>query len=80
MVFCHEDTHWDGQGLCLIQSAATTAAHVSDVVVVAELLHGEEERMVYGDVGYQGLEKQEEMADERWTVHRHKAWEAPPLT
>ena len=24
--------------------------------------------MVYGDVGYQGLEKREEMADERWTV------------
>ena len=77
--FCHEDTHSGGQRLCLIQSAATTAAHVSDVVVAAELLHGEEERMVYGDVGYQGLEKREEVADERWTVHRHKAWEAPPL-
>lgn len=24
--------------------------------------------MVYGDVGYQGLEKREETADERWTV------------
>ena len=45
----------------LIHSVATTAAHVSDRVVAAELLHGEE-KVVHGDVGYQGLEKREEMA------------------
>ncbi len=30
-------------------------------MVAAELLHGEE-KVVYGDAGYQGLEKREEMA------------------
>ena len=45
----------------LIHSVATTSAHVSDVIVAAELLHGEE-KVVYGDAGYQGLEKREEMA------------------
>ncbi len=44
----------------LIHSVATTSSHVSDVVVAAELLYGEE-KMIYGDVGYQGLEKREEM-------------------
>ena len=37
------------------------SAHVSDVVVAAELLHGEE-KVIYGDAGDQGLEKREEMA------------------
>ena len=32
-----------------------------DVTVAAELLHGEE-RVVYGDAGYQGLQKREELA------------------
>ena len=45
----------------LIHSVATTAAHVSDGVVAAERLHGEE-KVIHGDVGYQGLEKGEEMA------------------
>ncbi len=45
----------------LIHSVVTTVAHVSDGVVAAELLHGEE-RVVYGDAVDQGLEKREEMA------------------
>ena len=46
----------------LIHSVATTSAHVSDVVMAAELLHGEE-KVVYGDAGDQSLEKREEMAE-----------------
>ncbi len=46
----------------LIHSVATTAAHVSDGVVAAERLHGEE-KVLYGDAGYQGLEKREKMAE-----------------
>ena len=46
----------------MIHSVATTVAHVSDVVVAAGLLHGEE-KVLYGDAGYQGLEKREEMAE-----------------
>ncbi len=44
----------------LIHPVATTVAHVSDGVVAAELLHGEE-KVVYGDADDQGLEKREEM-------------------
>ena len=44
----------------LIHSVATSAAHVHDVTVAAELLHGEE-RVIYGAAGYQGLHKREEM-------------------
>ena len=46
----------------LIHSVSTTSAHVSDGVVAAELLHGEE-KVLYGDAGYQGLEKREKMAE-----------------
>ena len=45
----------------LIHSVATTGANVHDVTMAAELLHGEE-KVVYGDAGYQGLHKREEMA------------------
>ena len=44
----------------LIHSVATRAANSSDVVVAPELLHGEE-KVVYEDAGYQGLQKREEM-------------------
>ena len=44
----------------LIHSVATRGANSSDVVVASELLHGEE-KVVYGDAGYQGLQKREEM-------------------
>ena len=45
----------------LIHSVVTTGANVHDVTMAAELLHGEE-KVVYGDAGYQGLHKREEMA------------------
>lgn len=45
----------------LIHWVATTGANVQDVTMAAELLHGEE-RVFYGDAGYQGLEEREEMA------------------
>ncbi|MEX0649533.1 MAG: IS5 family transposase [Candidatus Andersenbacteria bacterium] len=44
----------------LIHSVETTAANVHDLTAAAELLHGEEE-VVYGDAGYQGIEKRAEM-------------------
>ena len=44
----------------LSHTMATTAAHVSDVVMAAELLHGEERR-VHGDAGYLGLNKRKEL-------------------
>ena len=44
----------------LIHSVETTAANVHDLTPAAELLHGEE-RVVYADAGYQGIEKRPEM-------------------
>ena len=44
----------------LIHSVETTAANVHDLTPAAELLHGEE-TVVYGDAGYQGIEKRPEM-------------------
>ena len=44
----------------LIHSVETTAANVHDLSSAAELLHGEE-TVVYGDAGYQGIEKRPEM-------------------
>ena len=43
----------------LIHSLETTAANVHDLSPAAELLHGEE-TVVYGDAGYQGIEKRPE--------------------
>ena len=43
----------------IVHSMSTTAANVHDLTPSAELLHGEEER-VWGDAGYQGIEKREE--------------------
>ena len=45
----------------LIHSVETTSANVHDITRAAQLLHGEEE-VVYGDAGYQGIEKRAEMA------------------
>ncbi len=44
----------------LIHSIETTSANVHDLTPAAELLHGEE-KVVYADSGYQGIEKREEM-------------------
>jgi IS5 family transposase len=48
--------------LGLVHSLSTSAANVSDIAQAAEVLHGEEQR-VYGDAGYQGIEKREEHQD-----------------
>ena len=44
----------------------TTSANVHDITRAAQLLHGEEE-VVYGDAGYQGIEKRPEMAGKSTT-------------
>ena len=44
----------------LIHSVETTAANVHDLTPAADLLHGEE-KVVYADAGYQGIEKRDEM-------------------
>jgi IS5 family transposase len=44
----------------LIHSVETTAANVHDLTPAADLLHGEE-KVVYADAGYQGIEKRAEM-------------------
>ena len=47
---------------------ATPAANVHDLVPSEELLHGEEER-VWGDAGYQGMEKREGHKDREVAWH-----------
>jgi IS5 family transposase len=47
------------ESLGLIHSIETTPANVSDVSVADKLLHGEEKN-VWGDAGYQGVEKRDE--------------------
>ena len=51
----------------LIHSVATTSAHVSDGGMAAELLHGEE-KVIYGDTGYQALRSERRWQEEMWTV------------
>jgi len=48
----------------LIHSVMVTAANVHDLIPAAELLHGDE-KVVYGDAGYQGIAKRPEMADKK---------------
>ena len=50
----------------LMHSVETTSANVHDITRAAQLLHGEEE-VVYGDAGYQGIEKRPEISDKRIT-------------
>ena len=50
----------------LIHSVETTLANVHVITRAAQLLHGEEE-VVYGDAGYQGIEKRAEMAGKSTT-------------
>jgi IS5 family transposase len=45
----------------LIHSVVTTAANVHDLTPAGRLLHGDE-KVVYGDAGYQGIAKRAEMA------------------
>ena len=51
----------------LIHSVATTAAHVSDVVVAVELLHGEEKGSM-GMPGTKALRSERRWQDQSWTV------------
>jgi len=44
----------------LIHSVVVTAANVHDLTAAADLLHGEE-KVVYADAGYQGIQKRPEM-------------------
>ena len=55
------------KGSGLIHSVETTSANVHVVTRAAQLLHGEEE-VVYGDAGYQGIEKSAEMAGKSTTI------------
>jgi len=48
-----------GKDSGLVHSVATTAANVHEVTTAAALLHGEEV-VLYGDAGYQGLERRGE--------------------
>ena len=53
----------------LIHSVETTSAEKSDVVMAGKVLHGEE-KIVWGDAGYQGIEKRPEHRDRRvqWMI------------
>ncbi len=53
----------------LVHSLVGTSANVADVTRMHELLHGEE-RDVFGDAGYQGAHKREEIQDleVRWHI------------
>ena len=48
--------------LGVIHSMTTTAANAHDITQTEHLLHGEEERC-WGDAGYTGVEKREELKD-----------------
>ena len=48
----------------LVHTTTTTAAHVADITETAHLLHGEEEA-VFGDAGYIGAEKREELKNRK---------------
>ena len=50
----------------LIHSVHTTAANAADISVAGELLHGGECR-VWGDAGYQGIERRDEHRERRTT-------------
>jgi IS5 family transposase len=52
----------------LVHTVKATAANVNDVVVGNGLLHGEE-KVAFGDAGYQGVNKREDArADVRWEI------------
>ncbi|KMY84988.1 Mobile element protein [Candidatus Paraburkholderia calva] len=51
----------------LIHTVIGTAANVHDINVAHALLHGEQ-RNVYADAGYQGIEKREQAGSTRWHV------------
>jgi IS5 family transposase len=52
----------------LTHTVVTTAANINDVTQAHALLHGEEKH-VFGDAGYQGVEKREENKEREVTWH-----------
>ena len=52
----------------LVHTVVSTAANVNDVTQAASLLHGEEEH-VFGDAGYQGVDKREELQGSKTQWH-----------
>lgn len=52
----------------LVHTVVGTAANVSDVTQARVLVHGDE-RNVFGDAGYQGVQKREEMQDVKANWH-----------
>jgi IS5 family transposase len=57
----------------LVHSVVGTSGNVADVTQVDQLLHGEE-KSVFGDAGYIGAEKREEVADKtiEWYIARKR--------
>ena len=51
----------------LVHSVVTTAANVSDVTQVANLLHGKE-KAVFGDAGYTGAEQRARKRGRKWYI------------
>lgn len=56
----------------LVHTVRTTAAHVADITQSADLLHGQE-REVYADAGYQGVQKRPEVCERHPQVQWHVA-------
>ena len=77
VVLWYEGPHWCGASLGLDPCSGHHWRQVHDVTVAAELVHGEE-RVVYGDAGYQGS-RERRWHHERWSVTGHET-RAPPST
>jgi IS5 family transposase len=60
----------DADGV-LVHTVTTTAANAADITEAANLLHGTEER-AFGDAGYTGVAKREEIAKDE--VKREVTW------
>lgn len=63
-------------GSGLVHTIKATAAHVADIAMTSELLHGKE-LWVYADAGYVGVDKREEIqknhADVTWLVAKRRS-------
>ena len=65
MALRHEAAYWGGCQTALVHSLATSAAKVHDLRPTDQLLPGEEVG-VWGDAGYQGIEKRPSVRMLRW--------------
>jgi IS5 family transposase len=52
----------------LVHTVVGTAANVNDVTQAARLLHGQEQH-AWGDAGYQGVDKRQEMQERKTKWH-----------